>query len=226
MSGLKLITEVTMDAWTPLVEEVNGRKNLYVEGPYISVNTPNRNNRIYSKSMMEPIVENYIQEKVSKGSAFGEFGHPNGPKINEERLSHRITSLKWDGNSVIGKAVVLDESNLGKIMKNIIETGGRLGMSTRGMGSVVTNSTGLQEVQKDFKLVTVDAVTDPSGAGCWVNGIMEGVEWVYDATRNTFMENRIEQMVETVKNMSREEREERMQRLFEHYLAGISKAKN
>ncbi len=218
---MKLISEVT-EALEFLHEEKDGKKHLYVSGPYISVNTPNRNNRIYSKGIMEPVVEGYIKDKIDNRTAYGEFGHPQGPKINEERISHRIVGMKWDGDSVIGKAVVLDEGH-GKIMKNIIETGGRFGMSTRGLGSVKANDKGLQEVQSDFKLVTVDAVTDPSGAGCWVNGIMEGMEWVYDATKGTYMENKIEQLADTMKKLTTKELNERKMVLFRHYLAGVSK---
>ena len=218
---MKLITEVTNDL-EYLTEEKDGRKHLYVSGPYISVDTPNRNNRVYSRALMEPIVESFLKDKVNNGSAFGEFGHPaNGPKINEEKISHRITSLQWDKNHVIGKALILDEGASGKLMKNIIETGGKLGMSTRGLGSVKPNDKGLQDVQHDFKLITVDSVVEPSGAGCWVNGIMEGVEWVFDATKGTFMEKHIEQLAETVKKMSKREREEKMLGLFSHYINGI-----
>src|SRR5262245_3345019 len=125
---MKLISDLTEDIQF-ITEDRDGKKFLYVEGPYISVNTPNRNNRIYSKAVMEPVVENYLRDKVNQKTAYGEWGHPQGPKINEERISHRITSLKWDGDAVVGRAVVLDEGH-GKIMRNIIETGGRFGMST------------------------------------------------------------------------------------------------
>ena len=221
---MKLITEVTNDL-EYLTEEKDGRKHLYVSGPYISVDTPNRNNRVYSRSLMEPIVEGFLKDKVNNGSAFGEFGHPaNGPKINEEKISHRITSLKWEGNHVIGKALILDEGASGKLMKNIIETGGKLGMSTRGLGSVKANDKGLQEVQSDFKLLTVDCVVEPSGAGCWVNGIMEGTEWIFDATKGTYMEKNIEELADTVKKMSNRERQEKQLMLFQYYLDNINEA--
>jgi hypothetical protein len=215
---MKLITELVEDVKF-LTEEKDGKKHLYVEGPYISVNTPNRNNRIYSKQMMEPIVENYLQ-KVKRGHAFGEFGHPQGPKVNEERISHRLVSMNWKDNHVIGKAVVLDEG-LGKIMRSIIESGGQLGMSTRGLGSVKDNGKGLQEVQNDFKLVTVDCVVEPSGLDCWVNGIMEGVDWVFDATKGTYMESKVEQLQKNLKTYTRQELEERALRAFQYYLDGI-----
>ena len=219
---MKLITELVNEQIEFLSEEKDGKKLLYVQGPYISVDTPNRNNRVYPKGMMEPIVENYINSKIKEKTAYGEWGHPQGPKINEDRISHRITDLKWDGKNVIGKAVVLDEG-MGKIMRSIMETGGRFGMSTRGLGSVKPNDKGLQEVQSDFKLVTVDAVTDPSGVGCWVNGILEDVDWVYDATRNTFMENKVEEIVEEIKkDPNPKEITARKIQLFEMYLKGLA----
>ncbi len=194
---MRLITEVCSEL-SYLTEEKNGKKLLYVEGPYISVNVPNRNNRIYSRTLMEPVIETFLKDKVDNKTAYGEFGHPSSPKVNEERISHRITSLKWDGNNVVGRAVVLDEGH-GKLMRSIIESGGRLGMSTRGLGSVKANDQGLQEVQNDFKLVTVDAVTEPSGVGCFVQGIMEGKDWVLDSLKGIWMESEIEQKIEETK---------------------------
>lgn len=220
---MKLITELCHDISYAL-EEKEGRKQLYVTGPYISVDTPNRNNRIYPKSMMEPIVESFLRDKVRGGCAYGEFGHPNGPKINEDRISHRIVSLDWDNKNVVGKALVQDEGP-GKLLRNIIETGGRVGMSTRGLGSVKPNSAGLQEVQSDFKLVTVDAVTDPSGAGCWVNGIMENAEWVYDAVKGTWMESRVEPLRDNMRKMSQRQLEENYLRLFKYYLSPLSEGR-
>lgn len=216
----RLITELIEDVQF-IVEEKDGKKHLYVEGPYISVNAPNRNNRIYSKELMTPVVETFLQ-KVKSGSAFGEFGHPQGPKINEERISHRIVDLNWKDNHVLGKSVVLDEGP-GKMMKSIIETGGKLGMSTRGLGSVKPNDKGLQEVQNDFKLVTVDAVVEPSGLDCWVNGMMEGVEWTYDAAKGTFMENKIEQLQKTMKKLTVRELNEKRLNVFKYVLSGLSK---
>lgn len=221
---MKLITEAIHELEYLIEESPNtGRKLLYVEGPYISVDTPNRNNRIYSRSIMEPVVEGYINDRVKSGTAFGEFGHPaSGPKINEDKISHRITSLKWQGNHVVGRALVLDEGP-GKLMKNIIETGGKLGMSTRGLGSVKANESGLQEVQNDFRLITVDCVVEPSGAGCWVNGIMEGVEWVFDAAKGTYMEHQVEPLRDEMRKMSRKELEENYYTLFQYYLDGVNR---
>jgi len=218
---MKLITDITEEIEF-LIEDKDGKKHFYVQGPYISVNTPNRNNRIYSKTIMEPVVEGFIKDKVGQKTAYGEWGHPQGPKINEERISHRITDLKWDGNNVIGKAVVLDEGH-GKLMRNIMETGGRFGMSTRGLGSVKPNDKGLQEVQSDFKLVTVDAVTDPSGVNCWVNGIMEGVDWVYDAARGSYMESKVEDLRKTMKKFSKRELLEKKANIFKYFLNEISR---
>jgi hypothetical protein len=220
---MKLITEVNFNDLKMFEEGAEGsKKHLYVEGPYISVNIPNRNKRIYSKGIMEPVVESFINEKVKNNTAYGEWGHPSTPKINEERLSHRIVSLKWDGNNVIGKAVVFEEG-MGKLMRSIIESGGRLGMSTRGLGSVKANDSGLQEVQNDFKLVTVDAVTDPSGVGCFVNGVLESVDWVFDATKGTWMEAKVEEFVEKTQKLSPHELEEKQLFLWKYYLEGLAR---
>ena len=117
---MRLITEI-IENLEYLHEEKDGKKYLYVSGPYISVDTPNRNNRIYTRAIMEPVIESYLRDKVNNGTAFGEFGHPaNGPNINEEKISHRITSLSWDKNHVIGKALILDEGPSGKLMRKSI----------------------------------------------------------------------------------------------------------
>jgi len=217
---LKIITEITEELQYLVEEGSSGKKHLYVEGPYISCETGNRNGRIYRKPIMEPVVESFIKEKVSTGSAYGEFGHPEGPGLNNERISHRITSLKWDGNNVVGKAVVIPEG-LGKIMEGIIDTGGRLGMSTRGLGSVKAGEGGLQEVQNDFRLLTVDAVTDPSGAGCWVNGMLEDKQFAIDAATGTIFEAIAEDFVKGVKKLSVKQIQENYLLIFEHFIRNL-----
>lgn len=204
-------------------EERDGRKFLYLEGPNITVNEKNRNGRFYKKEIVEPVVESFITDKIKTGNAYGELGHPTGPKLNEERICHRITGFKWDGNHVIGKSVVIDEG-LGKLLMGMVETGGRIGMSTRGLGSV-KEVNGMNEVQNDFRLLYVDAVTDPSGPGCWVNGIMEGVEWVMDPVKGTFMEQRVEPLRDSMKKMSVRELAEKKLALFEYYISGLSRRK-
>lgn len=224
---MKLITELNTDLleFKTTTDTANGKKNLYIEGVFAQSEIINKNNRVYPRSVMEGAMTKYITEKVDNRTAYGELGHPEGPKINEDRISHLIESLDWDKNNVMGRARILN-TNMGKIVEGIIDGGGRVGVSTRGLGSVKPNNNGIMEVQNDFRIATAaDIVTDPSGPNCMVNGIMEGVEWVFDATRNTFMENRIEQFAETIKKMDKHELNEKKLSLFTMYLAEIAKPK-
>ena len=138
----------------------------------------NRNGRIYEKSILENAVNKYVKEQVSQGRAVGELNHPEGPTINLDKVSHKITELKFDGSNVIGKASIL-ETPMGQIVKGLLEGGVKLGVSSRGMGSLVQKN-GVQYVGDDFMLSTVDIVQDPSAPSAFVNGVMEGVEWVWD----------------------------------------------
>lgn len=223
---MRLITELTEEiGYKVVTEEATGKKSLYLEGIFAQSEIVNKNNRVYPRAVMESAMDKYINEKVQSRTAYGELGHPQGPKINEDRISHLIESLNWDQNNVLGKARILN-TNMGRIVEGIIEGGGRVGVSTRGLGSVKPNSRGIMEVQNDFRVATAaDIVTDPSGPNCMVNGIMEGVEWVYDATKGTYMEQRIEQFVDTVKKFNKRELNEKKLWLFNHYLTEISKPK-
>jgi len=138
----------------------------------------NRNRRIYPKTVLEKAVRTYVTEYVNKGRAVGELNHPEGPAINLDKVSHRITELQWSGNDVVGKALILD-TPMGKIVKGLLEGGCQLGVSSRGMGTVA-NKNGQTLVNDDFVLSTVDIVQDPSAPSAFVNGIMEGVEWIWD----------------------------------------------
>lgn len=226
---MKLIRELCEDIqYVTELAKINGVEMplLKLRGPMLSTE-PNRNKRVYSEECLRPVVSSFLKEKVQTKQAWGELGHPkgeDGPKIHESNISHLITDLRWEGKQVIGECTVLNHGP-GLMLKAMIEVGGKPGMSTRGLGSVKQSENGLSEVQKDYKLITIDAVTDPSGPGCFVEGIMEGIDWVYDAARDTWMENKVEQVVETVKKMSNRERTEAQLRLFEYYLAGISRPK-
>jgi hypothetical protein len=138
----------------------------------------NRNRRIYPKTVLEKAVRKYVSEYVNKGRAVGELNHPEGPTINLDKVSHRITELQWNGNDVVGKALILD-TPMGKIVKGLLEGGCQLGVSSRGMGTVASKN-GQSFVNDDFVLSTVDIVQDPSAPSAFVNGIMEGVEWIWD----------------------------------------------
>jgi len=175
---MKLITEHLDNAISYITEEKNGKKNTIIEGIFMQAESKNRNGRIYPRAVMEKAVNKYVTEQVSRGRAVGELNHPEGPTINLDKVSHRITELSWDGNNVMGKALVLD-TPMGQIVKGLVEGGVQLGVSSRGMGSLVQRN-GVAMVGEDFILATVDIVQDPSAPEAFVNGIMEGVEWIYD----------------------------------------------
>jgi hypothetical protein len=175
---MKLITEHLEDSLNYITEEKNGKKNVVIEGIFMQAESKNRNGRVYPRDVMEGAVNKYVTEQVSKGRAVGELNHPEGPTINLDKVSHRITELNWDGNNVMGKALVLD-TPMGQIVKGLVEGGCQLGVSSRGMGTLV-NKNGVNVVGNDFILATVDIVQDPSAPQAFVNGIMEGVEWVWD----------------------------------------------
>jgi len=176
---MKLITEVFEDLKTITEAREDGKKNLYITGPFLQCEVKNRNGRLYEKAIMSREVARYNKDLIESGRAFGELGHPAGPQMNLERVSHRIISLKEDGNNYIGKAMLID-TPYGNIAKGIIESGGRLGVSSRGLGSLEERN-GTKYVKDDFMLATAaDIVADPSAPDAFVNGIMEGVEWIWD----------------------------------------------
>ena len=156
----------------------NGEKKYIIEGVFAQADTKNRNGRIYPKAIMERAVGKYVTEQVNKKRAVGELNHPEGPTVNLDKVSHLITELKFNGNDVVGKAQILD-TPMGRIVKGLLEGGVQLGVSTRGMGSL-ENRNGAMVVKDDFILSTVDIVQDPSAPEAFVNGIMEGVDWVWN----------------------------------------------
>jgi hypothetical protein len=177
---MKLIAEYTdTDLGYSITEDKEtGKKKVFIEGIFMSAETKNRNGRIYTKEILEKAVERYNTEQVITGRAVGELNHPDGPSINLDKVSHRITELKWDGNDVRGRALILD-TPMGQIVKGLVEGGVQLGVSSRGMGSLESKN-GANYVKDDFMLNTVDIVQDPSAQNAFVNGIMEGVEWTTD----------------------------------------------
>ncbi len=176
---MKLFSELLEDVQYITETREDGKKNMYITGPFLQCEVKNRNGRLYEKQIMSREVERYSKDLVESGRAYGELGHPSGPQINLERVSHRIISLKEDGNNYIGKAMLID-TPYGNIAKGIIESGGRLGVSSRGLGSLEERN-GTKYVKDDFMLATAaDIVADPSAPDAFVNGIMEGVEWIWD----------------------------------------------
>lgn len=175
---MKLITEHLESELSYLTEEKNGKKNTVIEGIFMTAEEKNRNGRVYPRAVMESAVNRYVNEQVLRNRAVGELNHPDGPTINLDKVSHRITELSWDGNNVMGKALILD-TPMGQIVKGLVEGGVQLGVSSRGMGTLVQRN-GVNYVGEDFMLATVDIVQDPSAPKAFVNGIMEGVEWIWD----------------------------------------------
>ena len=217
---MKLIKELTEEVEYVSEASENGKRNHYIVGRFITCEEKNKNGRMYRADYIRPEVERYVTEVVKGNRAFGELGHPANPSINLDRVSHIITEIKIDGKYCMGKAK-LTETPMGQIARGLMESGGQLGVSTRGMGSLVERS-GIMEVQKDFKLVTVDIVSDPSGPGCFVQGIMEGVDWVYDPVKGTWQEELLHAAKKSINKMSINEIEEKKLAIFENYLASLT----
>jgi hypothetical protein len=216
---MKLITEVHDQELEYISEEgaEDGKKSHYIEGVFMQGDIKNRNGRMYPMKTLEKEVNRYNEEFVNKNRAYGELGHPDGPTINLERVSHMIKSLRREGNDIIGKAKIM-ETPMGSIVKNLMNEGAKLGVSSRGMGSLVQKN-GLNEVQGDFMLATAaDIVADPSAPNAFVEGIMEGVEFYYDSDRKTWMS---EQIKSEVKKMSAKELEEQKLSLFKRFINNL-----
>jgi hypothetical protein len=213
---MKLITEILDHNIEFVTEEKDGGgKDFYIEGVFMQANKKNRNGRVYPTSVLEREVERYTKEYVEQNRAFGELGHPSGPTINLERVSHMIKELKKDGNNFMGKAKIMD-SPYGTIVKNLINEGAKLGVSSRGMGTLKEKN-GANEVQNDFYLATAaDIVADPSAPDAFVEGIMEGVEWIFEGGR--WVESFVEQAQHEIKNVSKSDLEAAKLRIFEDYL--------
>lgn len=177
---MKLISE-EIESVDILTEEKDGKKTLYIQGPFLQAEVVNRNKRMYPISTMVNEVKRYSETFVSKGRALGELGHPDGPQINLDRVSHKIVELRQEGNNFIGKAQILS-TPMGKIAESLLADGVKLGVSSRGMGSIM-NLDGVNIVGEDFMLATAaDIVADPSAPDAFVDGIMEGKEWVWEGS--------------------------------------------
>ena len=213
---MKLITEQIEDVKV-LTEEKDGKKLLYIEGVFLQSELTNRNGRRYPFEVLNREVERYNEEYVKTKRALGELGHPDGPTINLDRVSHRITDLRAEGNNFMGKAQILD-TPMGKIAKSLLGEGVQLGVSSRGMGSIEKQE-GVSIVRDDFMLTTAaDIVADPSAPDAFVNGIMEGKEWVWD---NGILKEREVAKYQRYINGSRRELEERTLKVFEDFLGKL-----
>jgi hypothetical protein len=177
---MKLICEINENLECLTEENENGDKNYYIKGIFMQGDMQNRNKRMYPMEVLQKEVMRYQKEYIDRKRAFGELGHPSGPTINLDRVSHMITELKQDGSNFIGKAKIMD-TPMGNIVKNLIKEGATIGVSSRGMGSLKPNKNGIAEVQRDFYLATAaDIVADPSAPDAFVEGIMEGVNFWFD----------------------------------------------
>ena len=214
---MKLITEVSEEIDYISEAKEDGKKDYYIQGVFMQGNLKNRNGRMYPVETLEKEVKRYDKEYIQKNRAYGELGHPAGPTINLDRVSHMIKELKREDDNFIGKAKIMD-TPMGNIVRNLMDEGATLGVSSRGMGSLKPAKDGTQQVQSDFYLATAaDIVADPSAPDAFVNGIMEGVEWVWDngilkAQEIEAMKNHIEESV------SKKDLEATKLRIFENFI--------
>lgn len=216
---MKLFTEQIEDVKF-IVEEKGGKKNLFIEGIYMQAEKVNGNGRKYRVETLEREVERYANKYIKENRALGELGHPNGPSINLDRVSHKIVELKQNGNDFYGKAMVLD-TPMGNIARNLIESGVQLGVSTRGMGSL-KEVNGIMEVQDDFYLATAaDIVAEPSAPDAFVQGIMEGVEWIWD--NGLIKAQHVEAMKKEIENTPAIRLDEVKQHLVEQFFNTLAK---
>ena len=214
---MKLITE-TIEKIEVLTEEKNGKKDYKIRGVFMQADIKNRNGRIYPVETLAKEVKRYTTEFIDKKRAFGELGHPDGPTVNLERVSHMITSLKPEGKNFIGEAKVMD-TPYGKIVKNLIDEGAQLGVSSRGMGSIQQQN-GRNVVGRDFYLATAaDIVADPSAPDAFVEGIMEGKEWVWN--NGVLKSIEVEQYKEEIERTKRQDLAEKKSKIFADFLSKL-----
>ena len=212
---MKLITEHINEI--EYLTEGKGKEQ-YIKGIFMQSDIKNQNGRVYPHAVLQKEVKNFNTKYVNEGRALGELGHPMGPVINLDRVSHVIKELKEDGKNFVGKAKVMDTPN-GKIVKNFISEGVKLGVSSRGMGSLKANKKGVNEVQSDFVLSTVDIVADPSAPDAFVNGIMEGKEWIWE--NGVIKEQDIDAMKKTIMKAKMKELEQKKLEVFQKFLQNL-----
>ena len=216
---MKLISEEAQDIEFLTEEKKGGGKNYFIEGVFMQAETKNRNGRVYPQQILEREVKRYNEKYIDQNRAFGELGHPQGPTVNLDRASHMIEELEEVDNNFMGRAKILD-TPYGKIVKNLIDEGARLGVSSRGMGSLKPAKDGIQEVQGDFYLATAaDIVADPSAPDAFVAGIMEGKEWIWD--NGIIKEAEIQAIKEKVEQSSRKDREQTLVSAFEDFITKL-----
>lgn len=213
---MKLITEMFDDVKYLTEKTENGKKNLYIEGIFLVGDAVNKNNRMYKMDTLRNEVNRYTEEFIKTNRALGELGHPDTPTLNLERVSHKIVSLKEDGNTFYGKALILD-TPYGQIVKNFIDNDIQIGVSSRAMGSVSMTREGYNLVQDDLRLATAaDIVADPSAPGAFVNGIMENKEWLFVEGR--YIEADIDNAKKRIKQAPKQQLESVALNLFENFI--------
>lgn len=220
---MKLFTDL-VESIDLITEDIDGKKSYSIKGIFMQGNIRNRNGRMYPVPILEKEVGRYVNDYVAKKRAFGELGHPSGPTINMERVSHMITELKRDGDNFVGKAKILD-TPYGAIVKSLMNEGATLGVSSRGIGTLKERN-GIQEVQDDFYLATAaDIVADPSAPGAFVQGIMENKEWVYES--GAFREADLETAKRIINQAARskENLEQKQIEVFETFISALSSRK-
>lgn len=219
---MKLITEVKFEEVEYITEaRETGEKDHYIHGIFLQGNLKNRNGRIYRLPVLEKEVRRYVNEVVNNNRAYGELGHPQGPQINLDRVSHIITELKQDGSNFIGKAKLTD-TPMGNIAKGLLKSGANLGVSSRGLGSLKPTKDGIMEVQDDFHLATAaDIVADPSAPDAFVKGVMENVNWVYDSAKDSWQEEHLNSIKKSIHKMTMNEIESKKLGIFEDYIKSL-----
>tara|TARA_Y100000004_G_scaffold133161_1_gene150389 strand:+ start:4522 stop:5166 length:645 start_codon:yes stop_codon:yes gene_type:complete len=212
-----LITEQTQDIQLVCEKNEEGKKSYFIEGIFMQAEKKNRNGRMYPKQTLVKEVNRYNKEFVQSNRAMGELGHPEGPTVNLERVSHLIKELKTDGDNIVGKAKILD-TPMGNIVSNLMNEGAQLGVSSRGMGSL-KEVNGVNVVQPDFMLSTVDIVADPSAPDAFVNGIMEGKQWVWE--NGLLKEMDVNKICQGIKKASKRELEEEKMRAWQYFVSKL-----
>jgi len=202
----------------------DGKKSLYIEGVFMQAGIKNRNGRVYPKGVMEEALNTYIGNKVARGAAYGELTHPSGPNIDANNVSHLIERLSWDGDNVMGRAKIGGPK--GESVVKLMELGGSIGVSSRGLGSLKPNRSGIMEVQNDYKIATAaDIVLDPSAPDAYVRGIMENVSYFYDLTTESWLPEKLENTRKQLRKMSTRSINEAKLNVFKQFLSDISKLK-
>ena len=219
---MKLLVETVEDIRVITEAREDGKKNYYIEGVFLVSEKGNRNGRYYPEHIMDQEVARYTKEAIENNRGYGELGHPSGPAINLDKVSHMIKELRKDGTNYIGKALVT-ETPMGKIVQGLLDAGANLGVSSRGLGTLQKGRDGLMEVKSDFRLATAaDIVADPSAPGAYVKGIMEDTEWWFDlATQSWKATQQIEEDVKTINKISKTVLAEQKVAMFERFVNSL-----